>query len=62
MTKLHVAAAQILISQLLLLWVAVEPNETSAIWFTFVGTPCLVLGEWFGWGPLRQEGRMPPEK
>ncbi len=41
---LRVGATLILISQLLLAWVGLDPNGTSAIWFTFVGTPCLVIG------------------
>ena len=40
----RVAGSLILSSQLLLLWVALEPNGTTAIWFSFVGTPLLVAG------------------
>lgn len=38
------AGILILLSQLLLVWVAVAPSGTTAIWFSFVGTPCLVTG------------------
>ena len=38
------AGILILLSQLLLVWVALAPSGTSAIWFSFVGTPCLVMG------------------
>lgn len=62
MTRLRIAAALILISQLLLVWVGVEPNGTSAIWFTFVGTPCLVVGGWMGWGAMRQEAQARRER
>ena len=40
----RVAAILILLSQLLLVWVALQPSGTTAIWFSFVGTPLLVLG------------------
>ncbi len=42
--SVRIAAGLILVSQLLLVWVGLEPSGTSAIWFTFVGTPCLVVG------------------
>ncbi len=38
------AGVLILLSQLLLVWVAVAPSGTTAIWFSFVGTPLLVVG------------------
>ena len=38
------AGILILLSQLLLVWVAVAPSGTTAIWFSFVGTPLLVVG------------------
>jgi LPXTG-motif cell wall-anchored protein len=38
------ACALILLAQLLLIWVAIEPTGTTAIWFSFVGTPLLVSG------------------
>ena len=38
------AALLILLSQLLLLWVAWEPNGSTAIWFVFVGHPLLASG------------------
>ena len=40
----RVAALLILASQILLLWVAVAPSGTTAIWFSFVGHPLLVVG------------------
>ena len=42
------AGSLILISQLLLVWVAIAPSGTSAIWFSFIGTPCLVVGSGLG--------------
>ena len=33
----RIAALLILLSQILLLWVALEPTGTTAIWFSFVG-------------------------
>ena len=57
------AAILILASQLLLVWVALEPNGTTAIWFSFVGTPCLVtgcaLGLWALTRRLRRQGTEP---
>jgi hypothetical protein len=38
------ASILILLSQLLLVWVAFAPSGTTAIWLTFVGTPCLISG------------------
>ena len=38
------AAVLILISQVLLLGVVLEPTGMSAIWFSFVGHPALGLG------------------
>jgi hypothetical protein len=38
------AALLILLSQVLLLWVAWEPTGTTAIWFVFVGHPMLGAG------------------
>ena len=40
----RVAALLILASQILLLRVAVAPSGTTAIWFSFVGHPLLVVG------------------
>ncbi len=44
------AALMILLSQLLLLWVALDPTGQSSIWFTFAGHPLVgggvVLGLW----------------
>jgi hypothetical protein len=40
----RVAGILILLSQLLLVWVAISPSGTTAIWFSFVGTPLLVVG------------------
>ena len=57
------AAILILVSQLLLVWVALAPSGTTAIWFSFVGTPCLVLGCMLGlWAlsrRLRRHGGAP---
>ena len=50
----RVAALFILTSQLLLVWVALVPNGTTAIWFSFAGTPCLVIGCGLGLSALRQ--------
>jgi hypothetical protein len=59
----RVAAILILLSQLLLIWVALEPNGTTAIWFSFVGTPLLVggcvLGLWALRRRLRRQGQQP---
>ncbi len=51
------AAGMILLSQLLLVWVAVDPSGTTAIWFSFVGTPCLVVGFVLGVWALRRRLR-----
>ncbi len=55
----RIAALLILLSQILLLWVALEPNGTTAIWFVFVGHPALgagsVLGLWALARRLRHE-------
>ncbi len=40
----RIAAILILASQLVLVWVAVQPNGTTAIWFSFVGHPLLAVG------------------
>ncbi len=57
------AGILILVSQLLLVWVALAPSGTTAIWFSFVGTPCLVLGCVLGlWAlgrRLRRQGVAP---
>ena len=59
------AAILILLSQLLLVWVALAPSGMTAIWFSFVGTPCLVvgcgLGLWALTRRLRREGRASDE-
>ena len=55
----RIAALLILLSQALLMWVALEPSGTSAIWFSFVGHPALgagtVLGLWALARRLRRE-------
>ena len=51
------AASLILLSQLLLVWVAVDPSGPTAIWFSFVGTPCLVAGSVLGLWALRRRLR-----
>lgn len=40
----RIAAILILVSQLLLVWLALEPNGTTAIWFSFAGHPLLAVG------------------
>jgi hypothetical protein len=40
----RVAALLVIVSQLLLIWVALEPTGRSAIVFTFVGHPILIVG------------------
>ena len=61
----RVACSLILFSQLLLVWVAVAPSGTTAIWFSFVGTPCLVMGCGLGlWAlsrRLRHQADAPPD-
>ena len=53
----RVAAILILLSQLLLVWVALAPSGTTAIWFSFAGTPLLVAGCALGLWALRQRFR-----
>jgi hypothetical protein len=53
----RVAAFLILLSQALLIWVALEPSGTSAIWFSFVGTPLLLGGCVLGLVSLRRRLR-----
>lgn len=53
MTRL--AAALILLSQVLLVWLAVDTTGTTAIAFSFVGTPALAVGLVFaGWSFYRR--------
>ena len=40
----RIAALLILLSQILLLWIALEPSGTTAIWFMFAGHPLLGIG------------------
>jgi hypothetical protein len=46
----RIAALLILLSQVLLIWVLLDPTGWSSIWFTFVGHPLagagVVLGIW----------------
>ena len=51
------AGILILVSQLLLVWVALAPSGSTAIWFSFVGTPCLVTGCVLGLWALRRRLR-----
>ena len=51
------AAILILLCQLLLVWVALEPNGTTAIWFSFAGTPLLAVGCALGLVALRRRLR-----
>jgi hypothetical protein len=53
----RVAAGLILLSQIILIWVALKPSGTSAIWFTFVGTPLLIAGCVMGAIALRRRLR-----
>ncbi len=51
----RIAAILILASQLVLVWVAVQPNGTTAIWFSFVGHPLLAVGCSLGlWALMRR--------
>ena len=54
----RVAGSLILVSQFLLVWVAVAPSGTTAIWFSFVGTPCLVMGCGLGLWALTRRLRL----
>jgi hypothetical protein len=40
----RIAAAMVIASQLILIWVAMWPSGRSAIYFTFVGHPLVVAG------------------
>jgi hypothetical protein len=40
----RIAASLVIASQLLLVWVALAPSGRSAIYFTFVGHPLVVVG------------------
>jgi hypothetical protein len=40
----RIAAAMVIASQLILAWVALAPSGRSAIYFTFVGHPLVVVG------------------
>jgi len=40
----RIAAAMVIASQLILIWVALAPSGRSAIYFTFVGHPLVVVG------------------
>ena len=53
----RVAASLILLSQLFLVWVALAPNGTTAIWFSFAGTPLLICGCALGVWSLRRRPR-----
>lgn len=57
----RIAAALVLSSQILLLWVAFEPSGRSAIPYTFIGHPLVaagaLLGLWALTRRLRQERR-----
>ena len=54
----RLAALLILLSQVLLLWVAWEPTGPVAIWFTFVGHPLLGSGIVLAlWALARRLGR-----
>ena len=40
----RIAAAMVIASQLILIWVALWPSGRSAIYFAFVGHPLVALG------------------
>jgi hypothetical protein len=40
----RIAAVMVIASQLILAWVALAPSGRSAIYFTFVGHPLVVVG------------------
>jgi hypothetical protein len=40
----RVAAVLVIVSQLLLIWVALAPTGRSATYFAFVGHPILIVG------------------
>jgi hypothetical protein len=40
----RVAAVLVIVSQLLLIWVSLRPSGWSAIYFTFVGHPLVLVG------------------
>ena len=40
----RIAAAMVISSQLILIWVALAPSGRSAIYYTFVGHPLVVVG------------------
>ena len=40
----RIAALMVIVSQLLVIWVALAPSGRSAIYFTFVGHPLVVVG------------------
>ena len=51
----RVAALLILVSQILLLWVAFDTTGPSSIWFTFVGHPLVAAGVALGiWALTRR--------
>jgi len=51
----RLAAVLVLISQLILVWIALDVHGRSAIWFTFVGHPLLAVGLVLGlWAMLRR--------
>lgn len=40
----RIAAVLVIASQILLIWMALEPTGRSAIWFMFVGHPLVLVG------------------
>jgi hypothetical protein len=51
----RIAALFVLASQLVLVWAAVQPTGSTAIWFSFVGHPLLAVGSGLGlWALARR--------
>jgi uncharacterized membrane protein YqjE len=51
----RIAAVLVLISQVILVWIAFDLRGRTAIWFTFVGHPLLAIGLVLGlWAMLRR--------
>ena len=48
----RIAAALVIASQLLLIWVALAPSGRSAIYFMFIGHPLVVVGSTLGFVAL----------
>ena len=54
----RIAAILILLSQILLVWVALDPTGISAMWFSFVGHPLVGAGVLLAlWTIARRQAR-----